>query len=237
MKNVLLVDSGSGGVNILKECICVAPNCNYLLFCDDKNLPYGSKTKEELQKITLENLKKLYDFFKFDIVVLACNTLTSTCLEKCREVFSEIVFVGTVPAIKPALLEFEPEEILVLATEVTIKHNVSINKVAGLQLKSMPTLAQMIDENLDYLEEIKPFLETELRLYKFKAIVLGCTHYLSIKDLLLEIFGDEVKIFDSANGVARRLKTFVPEERHYQVQIMVSQNQDFIGKLWWYFNK
>ena len=45
MKNVLLIDSGTGGVNVLKECFKVVPKCNYLLFCDTKNLPYGTKSK------------------------------------------------------------------------------------------------------------------------------------------------------------------------------------------------
>ena len=71
MEKVLLIDSGSGGINILKECVKVAPYCDYLLYCDNKNLPYGNKTKEQLLQITFKNLENIYKFFKFKIVIFA----------------------------------------------------------------------------------------------------------------------------------------------------------------------
>lgn len=237
MKKVLLIDSGSGGVNILKECVKEVPHCDYLLFCDDKNLPYGNKTKKQLAEITLKNLHNIFVFFKFDIVVLACNTLTSTCLEDCRKAFPNVVFVGTVPAIKPALTFFQPKDILVLATKATIKHNKTINKTQGLILKSMPFLASKIDENLDNLIAVKQQLETELSGLKAKGVVLGCTHYSAVKDSIREILGENIVFFDSANGVARRLKSFVEErDINFQVQIMVSGKQDFVSKLWWFYH-
>ena len=70
MKKVLLIDSGSGGVNILKECVKVCPYADYLLFCDTKNLPYGSKSKEELIEITFKNLDEIHKFFPYEIVIL-----------------------------------------------------------------------------------------------------------------------------------------------------------------------
>ena len=90
MKNVLLIDSGSGGINILKECVKVAPRCNFLLFCDAYNIPYGNKTKQELVSITEKNLNKINHFFKFDIVILACNTLTATVLDEMRKKFPNL---------------------------------------------------------------------------------------------------------------------------------------------------
>ena len=237
MKNVLLIDSGSGGINILKECIKIVPSCNYLMFCDNKNLPYGNKSKEELQKITLKNLNEIYSFFKFDIVILACNTLTCTCLELCRKSFPDKTFIGTVPAIKPALKDYESKDILVLATEVTIKHNVLINKTPNLILKSMSTLASDIDNNLDELMLLKASLRSQLQGLKPKAVVLGCTHYIAVKDLINEVFENKVEFFDSANGVARRLKSFVSDEEiTYQLQFMVTSSQEFLPRFWFYYN-
>lgn len=250
MKNVLLIDSGSGGVNILKECVRVCPFCNFLLFCDDKNLPYGSKSQEVLQEITIKNLRDIKKFFNFEIVVLACNTLSCTCLQKVREEFSDTIFVGTVPAVKPALEKFDAKDVLVLATEATIKHNVLIGKNPNLQTLALPSLASQIDAHLDELEVLKadlvrdlsPFLEEKT---KPKAVVLGCTHYLAVKDLLQEILGEDVMFFDSANGVARRLEYFVLEEKgekkalspSFQVQIMVSGNVSALQSFWWWFEK
>ncbi|MBP3431413.1 MAG: aspartate/glutamate racemase family protein [Clostridia bacterium] len=235
MKNVLLIDSGSGGINILKECVRQVPNCNYLMFCDNKNLPYGTKTVSQLQAVTLENLASITKFFDFDIVILACNTLTCTCLEKCREVYPDKIFIGTVPAVKPALERFSTQDILVLATPVTIKHNKLINKHPDLVLKSMPTLATEIDAHLDELELLQPLLLQSLQPFRPKAIVLGCTHYTSVSYLLQMQF-PHAEIFDSREGVAKRLLHFVgQEEKSYQVQIIVTENPSLLPRFWNYY--
>ncbi|MGN1201550.1 MAG: glutamate racemase [Candidatus Caccovivens sp.] len=232
-----MIDSGSGGVNILKECVKVCPCANFLLFCDDKNLPYGDKSKDELIELTLQNLRTIVKFFEFDIVILACNTLTSTCIEKCREEFPSVIFIGTEPAVKCAIKEFEPKDILVLATPATLKYNKLVAEETGLQLKAMSTLASDIDNNLDNFSILENKIRNEFVDVSCKAVVLGCTHYLAVKNILQEIF-PKVKIFDSANGVARRLKSFVGGGmQNYQVQIMTSRGDDFLSKLIYFYLK
>ena len=235
MKNVLLIDSGSGGVNILKECVKICPYCNYLLFCDHKNLPYGAKSKKELVEITEKNLLKIGNFFKFDIVIFACNTLTATVIDEMREKFCDIDFIGTVPAIKPALTEFKERDILLIATKTTLENNKLIAKYknSGIKFKALNKLAPLIDENLDEIEKIYPYLKKELK-GNFRAIVLGCTHYMAVENLLKDIYKD-AKIFDSSNGVARRLLSFVQERNFgYQVQIYCEDDK-MRAKLWWYY--
>ena len=237
MEKVLLIDSGTGGVNILRECVCVCPHCDFLLFCDTKNLPYGNKSKEELVAITINNLEKIRQFFAFNVVVLACNTLTSTCIDECREKFKDVAFVGTEPAVKPALKYFKPQEILVLATAGTIEHN-KLLKSANFQTMAMPELASQIDQNIDNLQVLKPVLEEKFANISAKAVVLGCTHYVSTKNILLSILPPKTLIFDSENGVARRLKQLVKnDESSYRVQIMTSSEDEMRQKLLWaYFN-
>lgn len=236
MKNILLIDSGSGGVNVLRECVKVCPDGNFLLFCDDKNLPYGNKSNEELQKITYDNLTKIRKFFHFDVVVLACNTLTCACIDFCRKKFVDVVFVGTEPAVKPALQKFNESEILVIATPSTIQ-NSKLLKNSNFKLKCMSNLAGLIDENLDDLSVLKDYLESELGGISCKAIVLGCTHYFAIKDILQEIFPN-VEIFDGGKGVARRLKSIIqPQSENFQTQIMTSGDEKLLAKLIYYYFK
>lgn len=235
MKKVLLIDSGSGGVNVLKECVEIVPSCNYLLFCDDKNLPYGKKCVEVLEEITLANLRNIQKFFAFDIVIFACNTLSCTVLERCRTEFPDVTFIGTVPAVKPALERFDAKDVLVLATEATLKHNFLINQNPELVLKAMPNLATEIDANLDNLESLFESLKKELSEFHPEAVVLGCTHYFAISNFFPKIF-DGVEVFESANGVARRLLHFVGEdEKKCQVQIISSGDSDLLGKFWWHY--
>lgn len=237
MKKVLLIDSGTGGLNILKECVKVCPCCDFLLYCDNKNLPYGNKTKEELVDITIKNLEKIRKFFAFEIVILACNTLTSTCIDECRRIFSDIKFIGTEPAVKPATKMFDKKDILILATKATIENNKLLSR-EDFQTFPMPNLASLIDENLDDLSVLKPYLQNELKNIDAKAVVLGCTHYSAVKDFLREIFSKDCVIFDSAAGVAARLKSLVGEcEEGFKMQILTSKDGDLLSKLVWkYFN-
>lgn len=235
MKNVLLIDSGSGGVNILKECVKVCPYSNYLLYCDHENLPYGEKSKAELLELTEKNLQKIHSFFKFDIVIFACNTLTATVIDEMREKYKNITFIGTVPAIKPALNEFEEKDILLIATKTTIKNNKLIGKYRNseIKFKALSRLAPLIDEHLDELDLIYPYLKRQLS-GDFKALVLGCTHYKAVEKIIKEI-KPNVKIFDSANGVARRLLHFIQGRTFgYQVQIYC-ENSELRAKFWWFY--
>lgn len=236
MKNVLLIDSGSGGVNILKECVKVCPYSNYLLYCDHENLPYGEKSKSELLELTEKNLQKIHSFFKFDIVIFACNTLTATVIDEMREKYKNITFIGTVPAIKPALNEFKEKDILLIATKTTIKNNKLIGKYRNseIKFKALSRLAPLIDEHLDELDLIYPYLKRQLS-GDFKALVLGCTHYKAVEDVIKQIYPN-IKIFDSANGVARRLLSFIQDRTFgYQVQIYC-ENSELRAKFWWYYN-
>lgn len=237
MKKVLLIDSGSGGINILKECIKICPHCDFLFFCDNKNLPYGEKSKQELLNITIKNLESISKFFDYEIVVFACNTLTSTCIAECRERFKNIKFVGTEPAVAMALKRFEAKDILVLGTKATIENNKLLQN-NDLNLLSMSTLASLIDENLYDLSVLRPILLESLKNTSAKAVVLGCTHYVAVKNILKTILPQNTEIFDSANGVARRLRQFVNDgDVSFKMQIMASKEGVMRDKLlWYYFN-
>ena len=102
-----LFDSGIGvswykeEISPIKELMNVLPNENYLFYEDSINNPYGDKSEEELLTITCNIVDYL---LKNDckIIVIACNTATTSCMAKLREIYKDTIFVGTVPAIKLA---------------------------------------------------------------------------------------------------------------------------------------
>ena len=96
-----LFDSGLGGLSILKELINILPNEDYLFYEDSSNNPYGEKSEDELLKITSNIVDYLLDN-NCKIIVIACNTATTSCMKKLREIYKGTIFVGTVPAIKVA---------------------------------------------------------------------------------------------------------------------------------------
>jgi len=218
MKKILFIDSGSGGVNLLAHCVKLNTAGNFLYYADMDSCPYGDKTKKQIIDRVCEILYTVNKFFHYEIVVFACNTLTTSAIEFVRKKYSNITFIGTEPAMKPAFKEFEKEDVLVMATKRTLLNL----DCQGLTVKDLPIL---IDKYLLNLEVLREYLKKELKSYKEKkAVVLGCTHYLAVKDLIQEVLPNS-KIFDSNDGVAKRLKSFVGEGDNI-VQFMSSGNGD-----------
>ena len=91
-----LFDSGLGGLSVLSEIMKLLPNEDYLFYEDSINNPYGDKTEEELFKIT-SNIVEYLLKENCKIIVIACNTATTMCIDKLREKYSNTIFVGTVP--------------------------------------------------------------------------------------------------------------------------------------------
>lgn len=204
-------DSGRGGMSILDELRRLLPNEDFLYYGDSINNPYGEKSDEELMIITT----KIVDYLKENdcrVMVIACNTATTRCMKKLREMYPELIFVGTVPAIKMAC-DNNFKNTLVMATPATIESErtselVRDNKRIDQNIYLVPCfgLAQAIEK--DNKEEVKRLLKDIFKDYKDKnidSIVLGCTHYPFIKNEILEEMPNAT-LLDGSNGVAREVK-------------------------------
>lgn len=218
MKNILFIDSGSGGINILSECYKDKLCGNFLYYADEKNAPYGDKSVFELKKIIVEILDKVQLFFDYQIVVFACNTLTTSVISYVRAKYPNIIFIGTVPATKTAFEKYSKNDVFVMATNRTLE-NLKLNGIC------VPNLPKLIDENLLSLDELEDYLFSQLSDYgDKKCVVLGCTHYMAVKKIIQKVLPN-CEIIDSGKGVCNRLKTFTGTGESI-VQIMSSENYD-----------
>ena len=205
-----ILDSGLGGLSILKELRKVLPNEDYLFYEDSINNPYGSKSDSELLKI-VSNVVEFLLKNNCKIIVIACNTATTSCMKSLREMYPDVIFVGTVPAIKVAY-DGNYKDTVILSTPYTMNskrveelindyHN-DDQKITNI---SGENLANLI-ENEKY-DEIFALLERVLTPYKdtCDSIVLGCTHYPLIKDIIQSIV-PKAKLLDGSLGVANEVK-------------------------------
>ena len=204
-------DSGIGGITILNEITKILPNENIIYYADKKHNPYGPKNDKELLKITNSIVKYLINK-KCKIIVIACNTATTRCIKLLREKYSNITFIGTEPAIKPAC-DNNHKNILVLATHATT-NSLSVKNLIDnykrnnqiIYLQDTEGLANAIENSNSNL--IVELLDKYLIPYQKKnidAIVLGCTHYPYIKKQILNYFPNAT-IYDSSLGVAKETK-------------------------------
>jgi glutamate racemase len=211
MSKIGVFDSGIGGLTVLDELLKEIPNEDYVFYADSGNNPYGEKTDEELYDITSNIVDYLIDK-DCKIIVIACNTATTRCIKYLRDKYKDIVFVGTEPAIKLAC-DNDYNNILVMATPGTIQSerthllvNDNIKDHENVILEACPGLAHAIEtDDPNDEEEILKKIYEKYEYARIDAIVLGCTHYPHIKNLISKYFKNAV-LLDGSNGVARETK-------------------------------
>ena len=211
MKRIGVFDSGIGGLTVLEELKKVLPNEDYLFFADSKNCPYGEKSDTELFDITSNIVNYLINK-ECKIIVIACNTATTRCIKYLRDKYKDMIFIGTEPAIKVAC-DRDYKNILVMATPATIaseRTSILVNdnkkEYENIYLVPCEGLADAIEnDDISKQEEIVSSIYEEYKNKNIDAIVLGCTHYPHIKDLISKYFIDAA-LLDGGNGVARETK-------------------------------
>ena len=207
-------DSGVGGISVLKQMVKLMPEENYIYFGDSANAPYGVKSLEEVKKLTIQNIDHLVEK-GVKAVVIACNTATSAAILDLRKKYSDIPMIGIEPAVKPAVMFMEHPRVLVMATPMTIReekfHELiqKFNTRADIIPLPCPGLVEFIEAGDMKSKDLRTYLENTFAPYReaeVDAIVLGCTHFPFARDLIQEIWGERVAIFDGAPGTARELK-------------------------------
>ena len=205
-------DSGVGGISVLKELVKIMPNENFMYFGDSYNAPYGTKSLDEIKSLTVKNANFLVEK-GVKAIVIACNTATSAGAKKVREML-DIPVIGIEPALKPAALMSENPKIAVMATPLTLK----LEKFANLMEKfdenaviytiECPEIVGFVEKGiLDGVEIencIRKYFEP-LKDIKLDGVVLGCTHYPFVKEVIQKVVGDNVKLFDGGEGTAKEL--------------------------------
>lgn len=204
-----VMDSGFGGLSVLNELINSLSGIDYVYYGDLKNSPYGTKSPEEIIKLT-DEICKFFITKGTDAILVACNTATSAAIHALREKYRIPIF-GMEPAIKPALLENPDKEIAVLATPLTLKeekYSKLLNDLAAVHRVypvACKELASIIDSGnvIKAKEYLEPIFD-ELKKRGIKNIVLGCTHYVLIKPIYYDINSD-IKLYDGNAGTVRHI--------------------------------
>lgn len=216
---IAVVDSGMGGITVLKKLHRIMPNENYIYFGDSANSPYGTKTKEQIRDITVALVEKMMQRGAKSVVV-ACNTATSAAAETIRSKYPDYPLVGIEPALKPAALSSNWPRVLVLATPLTLREE-KFNKLMArfegeaefIKLPA-PELVGFVERGEADSAECREYLENILEPYadnKVDAVVLGCTHFPFARRHIQEILGDEVLVFEGSMGAAKQCQRLLAD--------------------------
>jgi glutamate racemase len=207
-------DSGVGGISVLKSMVRELPHEKFIFFGDSANAPYGDKTDERVRALATNVVEHLIaDGVK--AIVIACNTATSAAKVSLRAAHPELPILGVEPALKPALEANHPGDILVMATQVTLRRDAYKHLVHEYGWMSddrivpvpCPGLSDLVETGDLDGEAVRTYLEQRLAPYKDKvgSVVLGCTHYPFVREQIRRVVGD-VPFFDGGPGTARHLR-------------------------------
>jgi len=208
------LDSGLGGLSVIKEVKKLLPQENIEYFADNLRQPYGEKNQDELIDYTLQIISFLIKK-KVKICVIACNTATAASLQKAREYFS-IPVIGVIqPAVQDAIKKTSNKKIGVIATEFTTKKGAypkEIKKIAP-EIKVFsnfcPEFVSIVEagkftapETYKVAREyLKPLKEAHI-----DTLILGCTHYSFLKKVISDIMDPGVVLVDPAVSTSLILK-------------------------------
>jgi glutamate racemase len=207
-----IFDSGVGGISVLKHIHALLPAEHLLYYADSLHAPYGSKTPEFI----CERAFAITDFLitqNAKALVVACNTATAAAVDKLRAHYT-LPIIGMEPAVKPAAAASQNGVIGVLATVGTLK---SAQFAALLEhygqhvrvvTQACPGLVECIERGelkAPTTRQLVAGYVTPLLDAGVDTIVLGCTHYPFVRDLIAEIAGPKVALIDTGAAVARQL--------------------------------
>jgi glutamate racemase len=196
----------------MDACQKVVKGENFYYYGDNKRAPYGNLSQEKIRKYVFRAFKK---FRKLHVcaVVIACNTVTAVCVEELRRKFS-FPIIGAEPALLPAVRE--GGKVLVLTTRATFE-SVRFLKLqqrarecyprADVECYPCAGLAGGIEK---WIEDPRIDIERFLPNRSPDRVVLGCTHYLYVKEQISRFYGCET--IDGNEGIARRLQKVLDEK-------------------------
>ena len=181
---IALLDSGAGGIGVVREVKKLLPSEQLTFFGDTANAPYGERPVADIRRLVLRHAARLLESSK--ALVLACNTATAVAVEELRRLYPRTPIIGMEPALRPATLVKENPTVLVLATAVTLhmekfdRLEENYAKTATVFKIPAPNIVRLVESGLANSPEMDAYLEGLLSPFRRDppdAVVLGCTHF------------------------------------------------------------
>jgi glutamate racemase len=205
-----IFDSGVGGLTVVAEIFKLLPGENIVYFGDVGRTPYGGRSKDIITQFTRQDISFLLEH-RVKFIIAACNSASAVALETVQKEF-DIGMLGVIePGARAALNYTKNNRIGIIGTIATIgsdsyvraihTHN---NKVKVFSL-ACPLFVPLVEEG--YIEKEATYLIANDYLKTLKdvdidTLVLGCTHYPLLKNVLKEVMGPKVRLVDSAEETA-----------------------------------
>ena len=211
---IAVFDSGVGGISVLRQLRKLMPGERFIYYGDSANAPYGTRTTEEVRRLTLAAAERIVGAYPVKALVVACNTATAAAIKDLRSKYPDLIVVGIEPAVKLAADHHPGGNIGVMATQVTLreeKFDTLMNRFNGdrvIYKIPAPGLVELVEAGSGDSPEAQVFLRKLLEPYigRLDALVLGCTHYPFVKHNIQSILGPGTEVLHGGEGTARETR-------------------------------
>lgn len=207
-------DSGIGGLTVLRAIADLVPSADLVYFGDTARVPYGNKSRDTIVRYSMEIAQFLISK-DIDLLVVACNTASAYALEVLRDNFNLPIIGVIVPGARKAVEVTRNGHVGILGTKGTIvsgAYEKAIKEMSphvDVTSIACPLLVPLIEEGLlDHLATrliLREYLD-QLQSRGIDTLVLGCTHYPLMRDLIAEEIGPGIQIVDSATTCATEVR-------------------------------
>lgn len=215
-----IFDSGVGGLTVFDQVKKVLPNESVFYLGDTARVPYGSKSVDVVKHYSLVNVNLLMAL-GVKAVVVACNTASAAALSFLQERFPNFKIIGVIePVVEYLLTRPELKRIGIIGTNTTIlsgayqKALIRGNKDLDISAKACPLFVHLVEEGLFDGKITEMAIEmylSEMKKNPPDALVLGCTHYPMLRNVISDYFGGKVEILDTAFYTAKKLAGILAE--------------------------
>jgi glutamate racemase len=202
-------DSGIGGKAIAERLQADYPDSEVLYVDDHKNVPYGSRTQDDIVHLTDVAIQPLLNQ-SCDVIVIACNTATAAAIDILKDTYPNTPFIGLEPMVKPAALLTQTGVIAICATPFTLNSGryTSLKEDYASDIivlePDCSDWASMIEADQTDIQEITDAI-SGVCVAGADVIVLACTHYHWIKEEIIKIADGRAQVIDPSDAISRRV--------------------------------
>ncbi|MCH8325030.1 MAG: glutamate racemase [Bacteroidetes bacterium] len=210
-----IFDSGIGGLTVVKRLAATLPNENLIYFGDTARVPYGSKSNSTVIEYALQDAKFLTTK-NVKAIVVACNTASSVAISVLKDKY-EIPIIGMIePGTEFALKTTRNKKIGIIGTRTTTDNKAyskalkKADKNINVFEKACPLFVPLAEEGWTKHKATYKIAEeylAELREQNIDTLILGCTHYPILAEVIQEVIGKNVKLIDSGIAAAELVRT------------------------------
>lgn len=245
-QSIAVLDSGVGGLTVVKQIVRQLPNEQILYFGDTARTPYGPRPAEEVIIFTQQMVNYLLQY-EPKLIVIACNTATAVALEVIRQQV-KIPVVGVIaPGARAAVKATRTGIVGVIGTEGTIRsqaYEKALKLISPhLEVHSLacPLFVPLVEQGLFNTDEVIQIVQSTLVPLLGKEIdslILGCTHYPFLADAISSVVGSDTTLISSADETAREVSAIMnqydlqaPADRQPVHQFFCSRDPQMFGQI------